>query len=193
VTERASTQSVGRSRVPAGPTHASRAAGRIEASVDAGAAPLLALGSRHGASLALRSVAITLALFWSLQALVCLVPAGHAVASEGDGHASAHSHHHGQPEPTRAEDHGSHHSAPPPSDPSDHHGGSNQQCEQHCASLKQTLTAAASAIPAPAVSVAPMPAPAVITEPRALAGAVARLELARPPPDILVLHSTLRI
>lgn len=131
----------------------------------------------------MRPLAFTLAVFWSLQVLVCLAPAvgdahsqHHAAAAEANagGEHAAHSH---APGPNRQED-------------SDSDGG----CAQHCASLSQTVAASLAAVPVPNLSwvaIAPVPAPSDV--PRSLGGFVARLELGRPPPDLLARNATLRI
>ena len=142
---------------------------------------------------ALRPLALTLAVFWSLQVLVCLASPTHAVASEHHGAtASPASHeHYGSAVQSPSEGHPAEHSQP--ATPDDHHG-SDGGCTQHCASLTQTLTASAAAVPLPSVSlVAIIPTATSSDLARALVGAVARLELERPPPDLLARHSTLRI
>jgi len=142
----------------------------------------------------LRPLAFTLAVFWSLQVLVCLAPPTLAAASEHPGATASpasHEHHHGSATRSPSEGHPAEHS--PPATPDDHHG-SDGGCAQHCASLSQTLTTSAAAVPLPTVSLVVMLPIATSSDlPRALAGAVARLELERPPPDLLARHSTLRI
>jgi hypothetical protein len=136
----------------------------------------------------LRPLAIILAIFWSLQVLVCLEPESASAAEEV---ASGHDHHHAPATHERAAGEVSRHSR---AQGSRHHEGSDRECEQHCASLRQTLTASATALPLPTVSVlAVVEALAVRLAPHALTGAVARLELERPPPDLLARYSTLRI
>jgi len=136
----------------------------------------------------LRPLALILAIFWSLQVLVCLEPES---ASPAAGVASGHDHQHAPATHERAVGEVSRHS---PAHGAGHPEGSDRECEQHCASLRQTLTASASAMPLPTVSVlAVIPVRAVRLESHALACAVARLELERPPPDLLARYSTLRI
>jgi hypothetical protein len=130
----------------------------------------------------LRPLAFTLAVFWSLQVLVCLAPAA------GDAHSQ---HHAATAEANAGGEHAPHSHAPGPSrdEDSDSDGGS-----QHCASLSQTVAASPATVPAPNlawVAIAPVPAPSDL--PRPLAGFVARLELGRPPPDLLARNATLRI
>jgi hypothetical protein len=136
----------------------------------------------------LKRLAFTLAVFWSLQVLVCLAPAAGVAAAERSAlgsEAGGHSHHHvgaaqGNVEGDRA--------------PHSHAPGANHHCAQHCASLSQTISAAPASVPVPQLSfvaLAPLPASSALQ--RALAGAVARLEHERPPPDLLARHGSLRI
>lgn len=142
----------------------------------------------------MKRLAFTLAVFWSLQVLVCLAPVAGVAAAERSApgrEADGHSHHHagaaqGSVEGDRAPD--SH--APG----ANHHQDSNRDCAQHCASLSQTISASPASVPIPHLSfvtIAPLPASSALQ--RALAGAVARLELERPPPDLLARHGSLRI
>jgi hypothetical protein len=131
----------------------------------------------------LRPLAFTLAVFWSLQVLVCLPPAA------GDEHAQDHA---APREANAGGEHGPHSHAPGPNhhEDSDSDGG----CAQHCASLSQTVAASPATVPVPNLSwVAIVPVPAVGDLPRVLIGALARLELGRPPPDLLARNATLRI
>lgn len=131
----------------------------------------------------MRPLAFTFAVFWSLQVLVCLAPAA------GDAHSQ---HHAATAEANAGGEHAPHSHAPGPNrdEDSDSDGG----CAQHCASLSQTVAASPATVPVPNFSwVAIVPVPALSDLPRALGGFVARLELGRPPPDLLARNATLRI
>lgn len=143
---------------------------------------------------ALRPLAFTLAVFWSLQVLVCLAPAAgvDAAGEPASAHeADAHAHHHaGAGQASTDGDRAPHSHAPG----SDHHQDSDGGCAQHCASLSQTVVASPASVPAPTLSLVAIAPLAVSSDlPRVLVGALARLELERPPPDSLARNVALRI
>ena len=126
----------------------------------------------------LRSFALTLAVFWSLQLAVCLIPAGAETQDHHEHATGAHA--------SRSHDHGE--------QPADggHHGSSG--CEEHCASLSRTLTASAGSLPIPSLALAPpIAVPTAAEHSVARAAALDRLQRERPPPDLLARYSTLRI
>ncbi len=142
----------------------------------------------------LRPLAFTLAVFWSLQLLVCLAPAAGEAAAERpapDSEADAHSHHHtGAAQADSEGDRAPHSHGPGPS----HHQDSDGGCARHCASLGQTVAASPASVPVPnLLLVVSVPLPAFSELPRALAAGVERLEIGRSPPDLLARHCTLRI
>lgn len=143
----------------------------------------------------MRPVAFTIAVFWSLQAAVCLAPSFETAATESQAHVGDSERHSldtaevGQPE--AEQDHGSPHShgsAP------DHHQDPDSGCAQHCTSLTQTITGSPGSVPDPdRVCVAIVPASPASDRPTTQVLALAILELGRPPPDLLARNSTLRI
>ena len=148
---------------------------------------------------ALKPFALVLAVYWSLQALLCLTPElGHRAEGHNVEQPSAISeqHHQHSSVAIQAEaDLGYERSMDSDEADSDHHQDSGGDCERHCASLSQTVVATA-----PTVFVQVTGDVTFVTAPVAdlvsihsLARKVDAFEVGLPPPDVLVLQSALRI
>lgn len=149
----------------------------------------------------LKAFSLIFALFWSVQALVCLPPefGSRGEGDTGRGELSAADHHHEHSDAavgagTAFADESS--TRPSSHEPdSNHHSESDGQCERHCASLDQSLAAT------PPIVVVPDSGDGVlvlsfavdIASIQVLAQKIDAFELGLPPPDLLALNSALRI
>ena len=148
---------------------------------------------------AVKPFALVLAVYWSLQGLVCLpIEFGdHDEGHRAEHQSAAIDHHHDHSSVASQASADLMHGRPMDSNgaPSDHHQDSNGDCERHCASLNQTIAATTPAVFVPGAGdvelVTALFADLVST--RSLARKVDTFELGLPPPDVLVLHSALRI
>lgn len=149
----------------------------------------------------MKSFALILALFWSVQALVCLPPefGSRGEGGIGRGETSTVDHHHEHSDAAGGFDPAFAHqsSTNPNSQGSDsnHHSGSDGQCARHCASLDQSVVATPPVLVVSDSSGGLLVSSflADIASILVLAQKVDAFEIGLPPPDLLTLNSALRI
>jgi hypothetical protein len=132
----------------------------------------------------LKHLALMFALFWWAQGAVCLIP-GLAHAHSGSAEVSG----------TEHADHAAHghHGVSVPDDGSEPTPESDAGCEQHCASLAQAVSPAASVIPWPSALWLPhRPAETHLVVQRVAARSL-DLHHNPPPPDFVITHVALLI
>lgn len=149
----------------------------------------------------MKPFALMLAMFWSVQALVCL-PLEFSNWVEGrtaQDESGVVGHHHESENVDRGVDSGlaresAHHSSSNGTE-SDHHQDSDGQCARHCASLNQSIVATS-----PTILIPDSGSDVLISilvndknSTQLLARKIDAFEIGLPPPDLLTLHRALRI
>lgn len=132
----------------------------------------------------MKRLALILALFWSAQEVLCLLPGlAHAHDSTAAAAAAAYGDHasHGHP--------GASTSDPARTPAPEHDAG----CEQHCASLAQALSPLAPAVASAATLSLPLDPPKVQLVVQLLAARRLDSHHGPPPPDLVVTNTTFLI
>ena len=147
----------------------------------------------------MKSFALLFAVYWSVQAFICLPPEFGSGANRHDiEHQAAtteHRHEHSSAAVRADADPGREQSRDSDGAPSGHHQDSGGDCERHCASLDQTLASTPPTLSVPEVGDYGFSAiqTAELASARGLARKVDAFEIGLPPPDLLTIHSALRI
>ena len=131
-------------------------------------------------------VAVFLVSYWLMQGAICLLPGLAAAAHASHAESIALSDSHGAPDPEAAS-HG-HHGPTPPSP------ANEDACELHCASLSQAISPDALQAPARGSPVLELLSDAsTLRQWRVDGSAATQPHRERPPPDLLLEKSSLRL